>query len=49
MITIYGKSSVLLEDGEYKQLSVIHIGDEIVFVKDEDIKEAVGKNDKSES
>lgn len=49
MITIYGKNSVLLEDGEHKSLSVIHIGDEIIFVKDEDIKKAVAEYDKSKS
>ena len=49
MITIYGKESVLLENGEHKPLSVIHIGNEIIFVKDEDIKKAVGKDDKNKS
>lgn len=48
MITIYGKESVLLEDGEHKSLSVVHIGEQIIFVKDEDIK-AVMNNDKSKS
>ena len=41
MITIYGKEAILLENGEYKTLSVIHIGEKIEFIKDEDIKEAI--------
>lgn len=41
MITIYGKEAVLLEGDEHKTLSVVQIGDKIVFVKDETIKEAL--------
>lgn len=43
MITIYGKQAVLLEGSEHKTLSVVHIGDEIVFVKDDDIKQKLGE------
>lgn len=41
MITIYGKEAVLLEGEEHKTLSVVQIGEKIVFVKDETIKEAL--------
>jgi len=41
MITIYGKEAILLEGDEHKTLSVIHIGDEIISVKDEDIEKAI--------
>ena len=41
MITIYGKEAVLLEGDKHKTLSVVQIGDKIVFVKDETIKEAL--------
>ena len=43
MISIYGKPAVLLEGSEHKTLSVVHIGDEIVFIKDDDIKQKVGE------
>lgn len=48
MITIYNKEALLLEEGRHKTLSVVHIGDKIIFVKDEDIKEAIN-NDKNKS
>lgn len=41
MITIYGKEAVLFENGEHKTLSVIHIGEKIMFIKDEDITKAI--------
>jgi len=41
MITIYGKEAVLYENGEHKTLSVIHIGEQIVFIKDDEIKKAM--------
>jgi len=46
MITIYGKEAVLYENGKCKTLSVIHIGEKIKFIKDEDIQEAI-KDDKN--
>ena len=45
MITIYGREAVLLEGSEHKTLSVVHIGDKIVFVKDEDIKRKLGEKE----
>lgn len=41
MITIYGKEAVLFEEGEHKTLSVVQIGEKIVFIKDETIEEAL--------
>ena len=41
MITIYGKPAELLENGEHKTLSVIRIGEKIIFIKDEDVLKAV--------
>ena len=46
MITIYGKEAVLLEQGEHKSLSCIHIGDKIEFIKDEDIKKQLKEGSK---
>lgn len=48
MITIYNKEALLLEEGRHKTLSVVYIGDKIIFVKDEDIKEAMN-DDKDNS
>lgn len=42
MITIYGKEAILYEQGEHKTLSVIHIGDKIIFIKDEEVKRKLG-------
>lgn len=41
IITIYGKEAVLLEKGEHKTLSVLQIGEKIIFIKDEEIQEAI--------
>ena len=39
MICLYGKPAYLLEKGEKKSLSVVEIDNEIIFIKDETIKE----------
>jgi len=41
MITIYGKEAVLLEKGEKYTLSVVEINEQIIFIKDKDIQEAI--------
>ena len=49
IITIYGKEALLFENGEHKTLSVVKIGEEIIFIKDEDVREAMENDSRKKS
>lgn len=49
IITIYGKEALLFENGEHKTLSVVKIGEEIIFIKDEDVREAMENDPRKKS